>query len=67
MILMSSVLKNSLLRQHVKSQFVERNITKTKKKNILRMEKLLCNIKIIFYVKNAWQNGSYEIKDNNIN
>ena len=27
---------------------------------------MLCNIKIIFFVKNAWQNGSYEIKDNEI-
>ena len=27
---------------------------------------MLCNIKIIIFVKNAWQNGSYEIKDNEI-
>ena len=27
---------------------------------------MFCNIKIIFFVKNAWQNGSHEIKDNKI-
>ena len=27
---------------------------------------MLCNIKIIFFVKNARQNGSHEIKDNEI-
>ena len=27
---------------------------------------MLSNIKVIFSVKDAWQNGSYEIKDNNI-
>ena len=27
---------------------------------------MLCNIKIIFFVKNAWQKDSYEIKDSEI-
>ena len=27
---------------------------------------MLSNIKVIFSVKDAWQNGSYEIKDNDI-
>ena len=27
---------------------------------------LLCNIKIIFFVKSAWQNSCYKIKDNGI-
>ena len=27
---------------------------------------MLCDIKIIFFVKNAWQKDSYEIKDNEI-
>ena len=69
MILMSSVLKNSLLGQHFKSQFFDlwRELAlKQRKKYIKNGKKLLCNIKIIFFVKNAWQNGSYEIKDNEI-
>ena len=27
---------------------------------------MLCDIKIIFFVKNTWQNSSYTIKDNEI-
>ena len=27
---------------------------------------MLCNTKIIFFVKNAWQNGFYEINDDEI-
>ena len=69
MILMSSVLKNSLLGEHFKSQCFDlwRELAlKQRKKYIKEWKKCLCNIKIIFFVKNAWQNGSYEIKDNEI-
>ena len=45
---------------------MERISTKTEKKIYQKWKKLLSNIKIIFFVKNDWQNGSYEIKDNEI-
>ena len=53
---MSSVLKNSLLGQYFKSQFFDlwRELAlKQRKKYIKNGKKLLCNIKIIFFVKNA--------------
>ena len=65
---MSSVLKNSLLGQHFKSQFFDlwRELALKQRKRYIKNGKLLCNIKIILFVKNAWQNGFYEIKDNEI-
>ena len=45
---------------------MERISNKTEKKIYQKWKKLLSNIKIIFFVKNDWQNGSYEIKDNDI-
>ena len=45
---------------------MERISNKTEKKIYQKWKKLLSNIKIIFFVKNDWQNGSYEIKDNEI-
>ena len=68
MILMSSVLKNSLLGQYFKSQFFDlwRELALKQRKRYIKNGKLLCNIKIILFVKNDWQNGFYEIKDNEI-
>ena len=65
---MSSVLKNSLLGQHFKSQFFDlwRELALKQRKRYIKNGKLLCNIKIILFVKNDWQNGFYEIKDNEI-
>ena len=69
MILMSSVLKNSLLVQHFKLQFFDwwRELAQKQRKRYIKTgKKLLCNTNTIFFVKNAWRNSSYEIKDNDI-
>ena len=65
---MSSVLKNSLLRQHFKSQFFDlwRELALKQRKRYIKNGKLLCNIKIILFVKNDLQKGFYKIKDNEI-
>ena len=66
--LMSSVLKNSLLGEHFKSQCFDlwKELALKQRKKYIKDGWLLCNIKIIFFVKNPWQNGSDEIKDNEI-
>ena len=69
MILMSSVLKNSLLGQHFKLQFFDlwRELALKQRKIYIKNGKsYFVILKLSFFVKNAWQNGSYEIKDNEI-
>ena len=70
MILMSSVLRNPLLGQLFKSQFFDlwRELALKQRKKYIKngLLWLLCNSKIIFFVKNPWQIGSYEIKENEI-